>query len=110
MSNQHPAFNPYMYSFPFPYPPHPFMNPMMPHQARNMSVPNMGESMPPKKAFPAVPYGYPPYPMMYPPSPYPFFPFYEPKTPARDVEYLRVADMSKESFCSIPESKKVKGG
>lgn len=85
MSNQQPPYNPFMFPFPFHYPPPPFMNPMIPPQPRN--PPNMqnGECIPTQKPFPMYPFGYPPYPMMYGPPPHQYFPFYDQKVGPKDI-------------------------
>lgn len=63
-----PPFNPFMFPFPYPFAPPPFMNPMMgmppkcaPGKESEHHYPPPGMQMPP---FP-----FPPYPMMYPPPP-----------------------------------------
>lgn len=79
MSNQQPPYNPFMFPYPYQYPPPPFMNPMMAPPVRNPSAPSPGELSSVQKSFPMPPFGYPPYQMMYPPPPYQFFPYYEHK-------------------------------
>lgn len=65
-----------MHHFPFPYPPPPFINPMM--NVPPKPNPNNGqEEHYPPPGMPIPPFGYPPYPMMFPPPPEAFFRFHE---------------------------------